>query len=241
MDFVYDPANAARIAAYVQYISPVQGVQDELRKMGGDDAALADNQLHVPGRRRRWRTCSRGATWTRTRKRSSTRSSPGSPGPERTWPPRPSTATTRGLRKGRFAPYGLLSPGIIWLLLFFLVPVMILAGHRCRRRRAGSSTPSSPGSSRTYATAFQDYGTEFVRSFIYAGIATVLAILIGYPLAYWIVTQGGRWRNLLIGLVVVPFFTSYLIRTIAWAALLQDDGALNSFLVSLPAIPSDFS
>jgi spermidine/putrescine transport system permease protein len=62
----------------------------------------------------------------------------------------------------------------------------------------------------------------FVRSFVYAGTATVLAILIGYPLAYWIATRGGRWKNLLIGLVVVPFFTSYLIRTIAWSSILAD-------------------
>ncbi len=146
----------------------------------------------------------------------------------------------RGLRKGRFAPYGLLSPGIIWLLLFFLVPLMILVRASLSSKASRFVEPEFTWEFSNFATAFQDYGTEFVRSFTYAGIATVLAILIGYPLAYWIVTQGGRWRNLLIGLVVVPFFTSYLIRTIAWAALLQDDGALNSFLVSLPVIPSDF-
>lgn len=146
----------------------------------------------------------------------------------------------RGLRKGKWAPYGLLSPGIIWLLLFFLVPLMILARAALSSKPSRFVDPEFTWETSNFATAFQDYGTEFVRSFAYAGTATVLAILIGYPLAYWIVTQGGRWRNLLIGLVVVPFFTSYLIRTIAWGALLQDSGPLNSIVLALPGVPSDF-
>jgi spermidine/putrescine transport system permease protein len=146
----------------------------------------------------------------------------------------------QGLRRGRFAPYGLLSPGIIWLLLFFLVPLMILVRASLSSKPSRYANPEFTWEFSNFTVAFEQYGTEFLRSFAYAGVATVLAILIGYPLAYWIVTQGGRWRNLLIGLVVVPFFTSYLIRTIAWAALLQDNGALNSFANALPGIPADF-
>ena len=146
----------------------------------------------------------------------------------------------QGLRRGRFAPYGLLSPGIIWLLLFFLVPLMILVRASLSSKPSRYANPEFTWEFSNFTGAFEQYGTEFLRSFAYAGVATVLAILIGYPLAYWIVTQGGRWRNLLIGLVVVPFFTSYLIRTIAWAALLQDNGALNSFANALPGVPADF-
>jgi spermidine/putrescine transport system permease protein len=146
----------------------------------------------------------------------------------------------QGLRRGRFAPYGLLSPGIIWLLLFFLVPLMILVRASLSSKPSRYANPEFTWEFSNFSVAFEQYGTEFLRSFAYAGVATVLAILIGYPLAYWIVTQGGRWRNLLIGLVVVPFFTSYLIRTIAWAALLQDNGALNSFANALPGVPADF-
>jgi spermidine/putrescine transport system permease protein len=146
----------------------------------------------------------------------------------------------KGLRRGRFAPYGLLSPGIIWLLLFFLVPLMILVRASLSSKPSRFVDPEFTWEFSNFTAAFDQYGSEFLRSFAYAGIATILAILIGYPLAYWIVTQGGRWRNLLIGLVVVPFFTSYLIRTIAWAALLQDNGALNSFANALPGVPADF-
>ena len=75
-----------------------------------------------------------------------------------------------------------------------------------------------------YADALTDFGAQFRHGFVYAGAATVLCIAIGYPLAYVIAFRGGRWKNLLLGLVVVPFFTSYLIRTIAWQSLLADSG-----------------
>src|SRR5690606_10224636 len=87
--------------------------------------------------------------------------------------------------------------------------------------------------------ALSQYQPEFIRSFLYAGTATVLAIVIGYPLAYWIATQGGRYKNLLIGLVVVPFFTSYLIRTIAWTSILRDDGPFVSMYQLLPWVGDD--
>jgi len=132
----------------------------------------------------------------------------------------------RGIRKGKWAPYGFLSPGVIWLLLFFLVPVFILAKASLATKPSRFENPEFDWARDNFSSAFSEYGDEFVRSFIYAGIATVLAILIGYPLAYWIATRGGRWKNLLIGLVVVPFFTSYLIRTISWRSILQDDNVV---------------
>jgi ABC-type proline/glycine betaine transport system permease subunit len=79
-----------------------------------------------------------------------------------------------------------------------------------------------------YVEAFTDFGPQFQRAFLYAGIATVLTIAIGYPLAYVIAFRGGKYRTLLLGLVVIPFFTSFLIRTIAWRSLLSDRGAIVS-------------
>lgn len=132
----------------------------------------------------------------------------------------------RGIRKSRWAPYGLLSPGAIWLMLFFLVPVFMLVRASLSTKPSRFENPEFDWAWSNFTSAFSEYGDEFIRSFIYAGIATVLAILIGYPLAYWIATRGGRWKNLLIGLVVVPFFTSYLIRTISWRSILQDDNVM---------------
>lgn len=142
----------------------------------------------------------------------------------------------RGLRRGRWAPYGLLSPGVLWLVLFFLVPVAMLGRASLSTKPSRFEDPVFDWNVSNFGSAFSEYGDEFLRSFLYAGLATVLAILIGYPLAYWIATRGGRWKNFLIGLVVVPFFTSYLIRTIAWTSILQDDGFVVGLYRALPFV-----
>ena len=127
----------------------------------------------------------------------------------------------------RLAPYGLLKPGMLWLALFYLAPLFTLL------RASLSTLPSRfaveakfDWNFGNYADAFSDFGAQFGRGFAYAGIATLLCVVIGYPLAYVIAFRGGRWRNVLLGLVVVPFFTSYLIRTIAWSSLLSDSGPI---------------
>jgi spermidine/putrescine transport system permease protein len=133
------------------------------------------------------------------------------------------TGTPETRRK--IAPYGLLKPGMLWLALFYLAPLFTLL------RLSLSTLPSRfaveaefDWNFDNYVTAFTDFGPQFQRAFIYAGIATVLTIAIGYPLAYVIAFRGGKYRTLLLGLVVIPFFTSFLIRTIAWRSLLSDQG-----------------
>jgi spermidine/putrescine transport system permease protein len=75
-----------------------------------------------------------------------------------------------------------------------------------------------------FSTAFTDFGSQLLRSFVYAGIATFFCVLIAYPIAYFIAFKAGSYRNILLGLVMVPFFTSFLLRTIAWQSLLNDNG-----------------
>jgi spermidine/putrescine transport system permease protein len=135
------------------------------------------------------------------------------------------------LRKGRFAPFGLLSPGMLWLILFFLVPLWTLL----RIALSTKPNPFLPDYELTwrfsnFSDAVDRFQPELVRSFGYAASATVLCILIGYPLAYFIALRGGRHRNLLLGMVMVPFFTSFLIRTIAWQTILGNDGPVLWFL-----------
>jgi spermidine/putrescine transport system permease protein len=133
-------------------------------------------------------------------------------------------------RTGRFAPYGLLSPGTIWLVLFFLVPVgfLLRASLSDRPDRFRPSELVFSWNWDNYSNAISEFGEQLQRSFIYAAVATVLALVIGYPLAYVIAFRGGRYKNLLLGLVVVPFFTTYLIRTIAWGTILSDEGPVVS-------------
>lgn len=133
------------------------------------------------------------------------------------------TGTPEARRK--LAPYGLLKPGMLWLALFYLAPLFTLL------RLSLSTLPSRfaveadfDWNFGNYTTAFTDFGPQFQRAFTYAAIATVLTIVIGYPLAYVIAFRGGKYRTLLLGLVVIPFFTSFLIRTIAWRSLLADQG-----------------
>jgi spermidine/putrescine transport system permease protein len=135
-------------------------------------------------------------------------------------------------RKGGWAPYALLSPGMLWLTLFFLVPIWFLF-------RTALSNVDFVGDTTfawkwaNFSDAWSAYQDQFLRSFWYAFVATLLCIALGYPLAYVIAFRGGRWRNMLLGLVVVPFFTSYLIRTLAWKTLLQDEGPFVGFLRTL--------
>ncbi len=131
----------------------------------------------------------------------------------------------------KIAPYGLLKPGMLWLALFYLAPLFTLL------RLSLSTLPSRfaveaefDWNFDNYVTAFTDFGPQFQRAFIYAGTATILTIVIGYPLAYVIAFRGGRYRTLMLGLVVIPFFTSFLIRTIAWRSILSDDGIATGFL-----------
>jgi spermidine/putrescine transport system permease protein len=121
-----------------------------------------------------------------------------------------------GSRQSRLAPYLLVAPGILWLLAFFVAPLVALA-----RTAAGGGDAAwwEP-----YQRALGDYGLHFFRSFRYAFAATLLSLALGYPLAYFIAFRAGRLKNLLLGLVILPFFTTFLVRTFAWKTILNDGG-----------------
>jgi spermidine/putrescine transport system permease protein len=129
-------------------------------------------------------------------------------------------------------PYLLLAPGILWLAIFFVVPLGFLAYQSLESGNIdfGYAFTWSWGN---YWDALRDYHAQFVRSLEYAGIATLLALLISYPVAYWIAFRGGRWKNLLLLFIVAPFFVTYLIRTLAWETILSDNGFVVNTLQSL--------
>lgn len=131
-------------------------------------------------------------------------------------------------KKGRFVPWALLSPGGLFLMLFFLVPVWALARIALSTKPSRFEDPAFAWDFSNFSKALSDYGPQFGRSFLYAGLATIFAFVVGYPLAYCIAAYGGRWKDLLIGLVVIPFFTSFLIRTIAWTSILGDQSSVTS-------------
>jgi spermidine/putrescine transport system permease protein len=120
-----------------------------------------------------------------------------------------------GSRRSRLAPYLLVAPGILWLLVFFVAPTITLAQT--------SVSGAGPWYD-AYGRALGNYGVHFFRSLRYALGATLLALAMGYPLAYFIAFRAGRLKNVLLGLVVVPFFTTFLVRTFAWKTILNDSG-----------------
>ena len=141
------------------------------------------------------------------------------------------TADDRGLRARPRIPYVIALPGLLFLFVFFIVPLITLF------KISLSTKPDRllPQYDFTwewsnFGTAFDDFGTQLVRSFAYAGAATVLCIVIAYPIAYFIAFKAGKYRAILLGLVMVPFFTSFLLRTIAWQTLLSDSGPVMDFI-----------
>ncbi|HET7589231.1 MAG TPA: ABC transporter permease [Solirubrobacterales bacterium] len=140
------------------------------------------------------------------------------------------------LLRRRIAPYLLLGPGTIWLLLFFVVPLFFMAKLSLESGVVGSLEFDWNWSN--YSDALNLYDTQFIRSFVYAGVATLLTLVISYPLAYTIAFKAGRWRNALLFAVVAPFFTTYLIRTIAWKTILSDDSPVTEVLHAVGLAPS---
>jgi spermidine/putrescine transport system permease protein len=132
-------------------------------------------------------------------------------------------------------PYLLLAPGLGFLALFFVVPTYYLANTSLQ------SGSVDVGYAFTwawdnYADAVAAYDEHLVRSLVYAGIATVVALAVSYPLAYWIAFHGGRWKNVLLLIVIAPFFVTYLIRTLAWQSILADDGVVVEALRAVGAL-----
>jgi spermidine/putrescine transport system permease protein len=120
-------------------------------------------------------------------------------------------------------PYLLLLPGLGWLAIFFLVPLFIMVLESLKSGTIDTGFTLTWEFS-NYTEALSDYNEQFLRSFEYAGLATLFALLIGYPLAYVIAFRGGRYRNALLLAVIVPFFITYLIRTLSWETILSDSG-----------------
>jgi spermidine/putrescine transport system permease protein len=138
-------------------------------------------------------------------------------------------------------PYLLLAPGLIWLFVFFIYPSIEML------RISLSSGSLDTGYSLTfstdaYVTALQKFPHQFGNSILYSALATTFTFLIGFPVAYTVAFKGGRYKNLLLFLVIAPFFTSFLIRTISWKVLLGDEGPLLSFLKHVVhVVPDGFS
>ena len=138
----------------------------------------------------------------------------------------------------RLLPWLFLGPGLAWLLIFFLYPLLNQASVSLM-----SGDPENgynlTWAFHTYWDAISDYKEQFGRSIVYAGIATILCLIIAFPLAYFTAFKAGRWKGFILLLIILPFFMSYVLRTVAWQLILSDDGGVVSVFRWLGLLSED--
>jgi spermidine/putrescine transport system permease protein len=141
----------------------------------------------------------------------------------------------------RVFPYLLLAPGMLWLAVFYVLPAIQMFTYSISTGSVETGYTIDL-SGQAYITAITEFSKQFINSILYGGIATILTLVIGFPVAYTIAFRGGRYKNLILFLVIAPFFTSFLIRTISWKILLGDEGPIFGFLKhGLGILPGTFS
>ena len=161
----------------------------------------------------------------------------------------PAVPVDRGGLRRRLATGAFAAPGVVWLLGFFLAPLLIIfVVSFGSNDSTGHITLANPGLQNYVEATKPEFLPAFANSVRYSLLTTILSLGIGYPIAYWISRYGGRRKTLLLILVMLPFWTSYLIRTYAWMIILRDNGVLNSILQGLgitsdpiPLLNTDFS
>jgi spermidine/putrescine transport system permease protein len=126
-------------------------------------------------------------------------------------------------RRRQLLPWLFLGPGLLWLVIFFAIPLVNQANVSLQSGNAETGYAFDWAFS-TYTDAVSDYSTQFGRSIGYSATATILCLVIGFPLAYFTAFKAGRFKNLILLLIILPFFTSYVLRTVAWQLILSDSG-----------------
>ncbi len=160
--------------------------------------------------------------------------------PKTAGPTGPDAPTRSSSEKRKLTGYWLLLPGALWLVIFFVVPFYSLVATSLYDPKGtvlqGYEMTWAFGN---YADALRAYWRPLVRSLLYGGVATLICLVLGYVLAYAIAFKSGRWKNLMLVLVIAPFFTSFLVRTLSWKLLLRDDGVVVNTLQFLQLLDAD--
>ena len=141
-------------------------------------------------------------------------------------------------RRRQLLPWLFIGPGLLWLLIFFAVPLVNQLNVSLQSGDPESGYAFTWNFS-VYSQAISDYGEQFVRSVEYSATATVLCFVIAFPLAYFIAFKGGRFKNLMLLLVILPFFVSYVLRTVSWQLILADNGWVVARLRDVGLVSSD--
>src|SRR3954463_3478002 len=141
-------------------------------------------------------------------------------------------------RRQGVLPWALLAPGLLWLVVFFAIPLFYMVQISLKEGSIDTGYQFT-WHFQTYVDALKHYDTQFLRSFYYAGASTLIALLVGYPLAYAIAFRAGKWQTALLLVGILPFFTPYPVRTWSWETILDDDGLLVNTLQSVGILGPD--
>jgi spermidine/putrescine transport system permease protein len=153
---------------------------------------------------------------------------------------RPVVARRRRRRVGRvLAPYLLTLPGGLWLAVFFVVPLLAMLSLSLQTGSIDTGFRLTWHFGE-FAQGISRYHVQFLRSLEYAAIVTAIDLVIAYPLAYWIAFHGGRRKTTFLLLLLLPFFVSFVIRTLAWQFILSDSGLVLGTLKDLHLLPQGF-
>lgn len=144
-----------------------------------------------------------------------------------------------GPRRRGLVPYLLTLPGVAWLLLFFAIPLVTMLSVSFQEGTLESGFRFT-GNWRNYIEAFDQHSTQIFRSLTYALIVTTVTLALSYPVAYWIAFRGGRRKNLYLLLLLLPFFTPFLIRTLSWRFVLADSGIILGALKDMGLLAENF-
>lgn len=136
-------------------------------------------------------------------------------------------------------PYFLILPGGLWLAIFFVVPMIVLLSVSLQQGDLIDGFRQTFHVA-NYADVLSRYHAQFIRSVLYGLVTTVLSVVIAYPMAYWIAFRGGRRKSIYLFLILLPFFVTFVIRTISWEFLLSDNGIVLGPLKQAGLLPSGF-
>jgi len=142
-------------------------------------------------------------------------------------------------RRRGLVPYLFLVPGGLWLIVFFVIPLITTVSVALQEGSLGTGYRLTFNFG-IFPEVIARWDEQFLRSLQYGLIVTVLTMLIGYPMAYTIAFKGGKYKNILLLLVIMPFFTSFIIRTISWKFILADQGFVLGTLKNIGILDESF-
>ncbi len=140
----------------------------------------------------------------------------------------------------RTTPYWLALPAGVWLLIFLVIPMIILAYTSLQSGGAFSGRFYFDWNFSNYTSGVTQYQHQLIRSVMFSVIVTIVCLLLAYPMTYWIAFYGGRWKSSILLLILLPFFVSFVIRTIQWKFVLGDNGLIFGPLKHAGLLPQDF-